>query len=82
MTRDQFNQIGRTIFGGDDFVMAMSDMLQVNSRSVQRWASGEKEVPPGIADELQAHLARHVAEAKNLLRIIRKETPRVATLES
>lgn len=52
-----FSRAGATLFvGTDEWRPLLAERLDVDPRNVQRWASGEREVPSGVWRDLRALL--------------------------
>lgn len=57
MTRNAtlFREVGTALFGsGPHWHSMMSEALEVHSRTIRRWASGEFVVPHGVWEDLAA----------------------------
>ncbi len=52
MTPEAFRSAGLTIWGSS-WQFAMADALGVSTRTINRWAKGEREIPPGILEEIR-----------------------------
>lgn len=51
MTIEQLEQAGRLLYG-DQWQSDLSRALDVDSRTVRRWASGESDIKGSISDEI------------------------------
>ena len=49
MTRDELRLYCTRLYGGHRWQTALSKELQVNDRTVRRWAAGASEVPTSVA---------------------------------
>ncbi len=49
MTRDELRLYCARLYGGHRWQTALSKELQVNDRTVRRWAAGASEVPQSVA---------------------------------
>ncbi len=49
MTRDELRLYCSRLYGGHRWQTALSRELQVNDRTVRRWAAGASEVPKSVA---------------------------------
>lgn len=75
MTPALLREVGEAL-DGPSWQTPLAARLGVTVRTVQRWASGERGVPDGLAIELADHLERKVGEAGALavrLRRLAKE---------
>jgi hypothetical protein len=52
MTPEQFSAAGEAIYGAR-WLLPLSRALGVNTRTVQRWASGQNAVPEPVAADLR-----------------------------
>lgn len=59
MTRSDLIEAGQLLFG-EEWQSPMARELGVALRTVQRWASGENDPPPGIGAELAPKLVARV----------------------
>jgi hypothetical protein len=59
------HQIGLTLYG-PGWVEAVADKLEINLRTVQRWASGQYHIPKGIWNKLAALCLTRIAELQQL----------------
>lgn len=57
MTPDELEKAGRKLFG-EHWQTRMADTLEVNPRTVRRWASGESRIPPSVSAWLRCELRR------------------------
>jgi len=48
----EFRQAGETLFGADGWQMCLAKLLSTNIRTVQRWASGQNEIPADVGPVL------------------------------
>lgn len=60
---DLLDQAGEALFG-PDWQRAMSRLLEVNERTVRRWARGDSRISPGIWPELDSHMRERVASVR------------------
>ena len=66
MTPAAFITAGRVMFGGC-WHGELADALQVSSRTVSRWASGQRQIPDNIPGELRYIAGERITEIKRLL---------------
>ena len=52
MTSSEMRGIGHELFG-DHWQGTLARALDVNPRTIRRWASGEIEIPDAVADEIR-----------------------------
>lgn len=52
MTHAQLASIGELLYGMYWYT-PMGEDLDVNERTIRRWASGEYDIPPGVVDDLK-----------------------------
>jgi hypothetical protein len=57
MTPDTLTQIGEALYGRI-WQAQICELLQIDSRRVRAWISGERSIPPTILPELVAELRR------------------------
>lgn len=69
---DLLRQAGRALYG-PAWQSALAERLDVNLRTVQRWASGQNAVAPGIWAEVLALLEARADELDGVSRIIEQE---------
>ena len=66
MTPTQLHDIGKALFGErslDRFAYA----LEVNPRTVQRWLSGQNDMPEWLPERCAGIIADHIRELERLL---------------
>lgn len=65
--RQTFIAAGRAMYG-EDWAGPLSDRLGINYRSICRFISGSKPVPPGVLEIVSKLLQEHIDNAKGILR--------------
>jgi plasmid maintenance system antidote protein VapI len=68
---DRLARAGRLLYG-DWWHTRLAAALGVARKTVQRWASGEQPVPPGIWIEIRGLLELHAGEARAFARTLPK----------
>jgi hypothetical protein len=66
------NRIGEALYGGN-WQHQMSDLLEVNDRTIRRWVDGSAKVPQGVWNELFVRLDFARSELDYLMGRIREE---------
>lgn len=65
--RQTFIAAGRAMYG-EEYAGPLSDRLGINYRSICRFISGSKPVPPGVLADVSKALQQHIDNAKGILR--------------
>ncbi len=67
MTPEAFRSAGLTIWGSS-WQFAMADALGVSTRTINRWAKGERAIPEGILGEIQERVVpERIAALRGIL---------------
>ena len=67
MTASELRSIGRTLWGHNHWPQSMAKALEVNERTVKRWANGQQLVPGALQAQLWWMLRLRRAEIDGLL---------------
>ena len=67
MTPEQLHNIGKALYGERSFVDRFANALEVNPRTVQRWLSGQNDMPEWLPERCAGVIADHIRELERLM---------------
>ena len=66
MTPTQLHEIGSALYGERSFVDRFAYALDINPRTVQRWLSGQNEIPEWLPERCAGIIDARIKELKRL----------------
>ena len=66
MTPEQLHNIGKALYGERSFVDRFAYALEVNPRTVQRWLSGQNDMPEWLPERCAGVIDARIKELERL----------------
>jgi DNA-binding transcriptional regulator YdaS (Cro superfamily) len=65
VTADDLRRCGEALYG-PRFQRTLANVLGINERTIRRWVTGDRPVPPGVQQEIARLLKKRAAKAARL----------------